>query len=219
MHARCRSFLIGYGAMTLLAGLLAQGGERRMAAATLALAHDESPSVEGAESGEALDFAAFLDSMDQGTPPAAAVPAPETCLANRTCQKASYCSKPEGECKGKGMCEPRPNVCPENYLPVCGCNDKTFYNSCWAAAAGVSLKAQGTCTQAVKCKSNAQCGTGDFCSKPDGKCDDEGICAQRPILCPPEVNPVCGCNGTTYNNRCEAFLAGVDVKHAGKCEK
>lgn len=214
MHARRRSFLIGYGAVTLLAGLLAQGGERRMAAATLALAHDESPSAEGAEASEALDFAAFLESRDQG---AAAAPAPQTCLENRNCPKASYCSKPEGQCNGKGMCEPGPRVCPENYLPVCGCNEKTYYNSCWAAAAGVSLKVQGTCASAVKCKSNAQCGTGDFCSKPDGKCDAEGICTQRPVLCPPDATPVCGCDGKTYGSRCEAFLAGVDVNHAGKC--
>lgn len=190
MHALCRSFLNGLAATTLLAGLLALGGERQ-AAAGLAL----------------------------GSSPAAGAPAPQICLANPICPKESYCSKPEGECKGKGMCESRPKVCPENYLPVCGCNDKTYNNSCWAAAAGVSLKAQGTCAQAVKCTSNAQCGSGDFCAKPDGKCGSEGICAQRPVLCPPGVAPVCGCDGQSYNNRCEAFVAGVDVNHTGTCGK
>jgi hypothetical protein len=31
-------------------------------------------------------------------------------------------------------------------------------------------------------------------------------------------DPVCGCDGKTYDSRCFAHRAGVDIKHAGKCE-
>jgi len=72
----------------------------------------------------------------------------------------------------------------------------------------------------IRCKTNKQCPKGDFCAKPDGKCEDEGLCVKRPVICTAlEVNPVCGCNGKDYSNRCEAFRAGTAIKHTGKCEK
>lgn len=207
MYARCRRFLIWCCPMLLL-GLLVLGGEWQPAAAQLA--NDEAPCLEAAAGLEAVGFLAFLA---EATPAAPA----KSCTTNAQCPKKNYCAKPVGECKGKGECTERPQACPDVFLPVCGCNGKTFSNDCWAAMDGVSVKAQGECPKAAKCKTNAQCGAGDFCAKADGKCEDEGICAKRPQLCPLPVDPVCGCNGKTFNNRCEAFRAGVDVKHAGKC--
>lgn len=36
--------------------------------------------------------------------------------------------------------------------------------------------------------------------------------------CPEVLIPVCGCNGTTYGNSCEAEAAGVQSWIPGKCE-
>ncbi len=39
----------------------------------------------------------------------------------------------------------RSGNCPMNYLPVCGCDGKTYGNSCAADLAGVTSYEQGAC--------------------------------------------------------------------------
>lgn len=36
-------------------------------------------------------------------------------------------------------------VCIENYDPVCGCNDVTYENECYAEKSGVSFWVEGEC--------------------------------------------------------------------------
>jgi hypothetical protein len=36
-------------------------------------------------------------------------------------------------------------------------------------------------------------------------------------MCPDVLDPVCGCNGVTYDNSCKAKAAGVKSWSAGKC--
>jgi hypothetical protein len=45
----------------------------------------------------------------------------------------------------------------------------------------------------------------------DGKITAGGPCASLD-------DPVCGADGTTYQNLCEARKAGVDMRHRGACE-
>ena len=63
------------------------------------------------------------------------------------------------------------------------------------------------------------CPPGEFCRLPDGACccDFTGICEPIPGGCPAVIDPVCGCDGVTYSNRCEAARAQVSVDYAGPC--
>lgn len=133
-----------------------------------------------------------------------------------------------GAADATGVCRLRPEMCPEVYMPVCGCDDRTYSNSCKAAAAGVAVAADGECPQRFA-QVGETCGTrgalpcaeGLFCNFPStadcGRADAPGTCAERPTSCETRVRRVCGCDRTTYPNACSANLAGVSVETTRAC--
>jgi len=74
----------------------------------------------------------------------------------------------------------------------------------------------------AKCLTDTDCLDGtQFCKFPVGSCGaagDAGVCTTRSNGCPDVWDPVCGCDGLTYGNPCEADAAGVSVRHVGTCE-
>ncbi len=62
---------------------------------------------------------------------------------------ADYCAMEPGQCvevsDAAGVCAPRPEICTQDYRPVCGCDERTYANACVAASAGVSVASEGVC--------------------------------------------------------------------------
>ena len=143
----------------------------------------------------------------------------ETSSSLMPCPDAMYCAKPEGQCGGNGVCKQKPSGCSKEYMPVCGCNGITYGNLCAAASAGVAVHYSGTCKEVTKCQvgDNSTCKESQFCIGDAGQCSGEGQCATKPEVCPMVVKPVCGCDGNSYGNSCEAAASGVVVALDGEC--
>lgn len=88
------------------------------------------------------------------------------------------------------------NSCPSVVDPVCGSDGKTYINSCYAEAAGITEYTQGVCYSDCIDPSMMQ---------PDSECETNAI------------EPVCGCNNITYSNPCLAEAAGVTTYTSGPC--
>jgi hypothetical protein len=150
-------------------------------------------------------------------------------IAGVPCPKGQTCAYPRGQCEVadlQGVCVPTPLGCPRVYEPVCGCDGRTYPNPCEALVAGVAVDHFGEC-EVHYCGGNSPnyppgCREGFFCQSPAGQCfysgDAAGICVPIPIVCPDIYDPVCGCDGTTYGNACEAAMAKASIAHEGDCD-
>jgi len=66
------------------------------------------------------------------------------------------------------------------------------------------------------------CNSALWCRVPAGQCtsaDVAGTCEKAPDFCMRVSRPVCGCNGKTYANECEARHAKVAIDYTGRCKK
>ena len=128
------------------------------------------------------------------------------------CGRSTTCNFPDQVCSrcGRETCIDRPDNCTDDILPVCGCDGRTYPNECVALQHGVEKDYEGPCFCDIATQSK--------CDYPDYVCNvcDAGSCVKVEDGCD-GYEPVCGCDGKTYDNRCEATRAGVGNWTEGCC--
>lgn len=157
-------------------------------------------------------------------------PTPDVCGTRGapSCGAGEVCIWDQGANCGRtdlpGTCQTPSQHCPQVVIPVCGCDGKTYNNTCEAHAAGISVDYDGACLSGqTTCGgiTGATCGADEFCDyAPEDKCgfaDATGVCTETPMICTQHVDLVCGCDGREYSNPCIANSNGVAVRHKGAC--
>jgi hypothetical protein len=152
----------------------------------------------------------------------------------------SYCAdlRPDFKCFVQGWpqcCVTDGRTCPPSFVPACDIrsNNPPTKNptktkkptSNPTLLPTLPYSHSGSCT--IKPPYDAHrdsdpfCGSASYCSIPVGVCKNEavivGTCEEMPHKICSDYEPICGCDGRTYDSLCHANVAGVNIRKNGHC--
>jgi Kazal-type serine protease inhibitor-like protein len=133
-----------------------------------------------------------------------------------------------GECEAEPQCR-SDSDCP---VPPCACLDTNADGACDKCPVPVCVGGECTTVSSTKLQLGDSCGgfrrpgypdcdSGLFCQYQAGAlcgaADAAGECVAIPEVCSHLFNPVCGCDGQTYSNACDAAAHQAGILDLGAC--
>src|SRR4029077_18010548 len=125
---------------------------------------------------------------------------------------------------------PPPPICTDGQTTQQGCNNCACSGGQWvctglacppATDGGPAAMDSGPARKSCGGFAGNTCTDTEYCAYTEGllcgAADASATCEARPIGCPKDLNPVCGCDGKDYGNACMAAAAGAGVLHSGNC--
>ena len=154
-----------------------------------------------ADRGLVVDGPALADAAPMDT--ATDAPSADLLSLDSRLHDSGQCERPPGGCFSPADC-PAGHSCdgcePDPCCPAC----TVCYGRCVPPP--------------TPCSSNEACESSSYCAFDQGNCGSSlGKCTQRPEACDDVFEPVCGCDGRTYSNACDAAQHGRSVLHFGAC--
>ncbi len=145
---------------------------------------------------------------------------------SETCTKVGVCiSNPiDGKCDDGNLCTGgdacKDGACNAGLVKVCNDFNACTADSCNAKTGDCVFAPIAGCTGSKCTIGGTDCPKATWCEASSvGTCSGGGVCSSVPTICPLAIVPVCGCDGKTYNNACEAAKVGVNVASSGACVK
>jgi hypothetical protein len=110
--------------------------------------------------------------------------------------------------------------CNRMYSPVCGSDGNSYSNECMANCKSVTIVRHCSCDQPTCMKNDWMISNGVF-NPPEEEEEEEEheIEVTKPCICGRDYRPVCGENGQSYSNECQANCSNTRIVKYCSCNE